>query len=77
MEVPGCDENIYLNKAISYDEIERVVKNLKLRKAVGIDKIPNEILKYKNIMIFMYRIFSYCFNHCVHKSGLVRLSHQF
>ena len=25
MEVPGYDENIYLNKAISYDKIERVV----------------------------------------------------
>ena len=53
MEVPGYDENIYLNKAISYDEIERVVKNLKLRKAVGIDKIPNEILKYQNNDIYV------------------------
>ena len=41
----GYKPNTFLNDEVSYDEIERVVKVLKLNKSVGPDAIPNEILK--------------------------------
>ena len=37
--------NKYLNAPIELFEIENMVTKLKSQKAVGIDKIPNEILK--------------------------------
>ena len=55
------EENIYLNSSISFDELENVVKNLKKKKAVGIDSIPYEMLKSHSVLLFIYRLFTYCF----------------
>ena len=61
MSREGYEENEMLNSDISYDEIEKIVKGLKNNKAVGIDNIPNEVLKNKDVMIMMYRLFIFCF----------------
>ena len=52
------EENIYLNSSISFDELENVVKNLKKKKAVGIDSIPYEMLKSHSVLIFIFRLFT-------------------
>ena len=59
------EENIMLNSGISFDEIENVVQKLKKNKSVGIDQIPNEILYYFDIMVFMYDLFNYCYTNGV------------
>jgi len=38
--------NNHLNASISLDEVEENIKKLKNRKANGVDRIPNELLKY-------------------------------
>ena len=59
------EENIMLNSGISFDEIENEVQKLKKKKSVGIDQIPNEILCYFDIMVFMYDLFNYCYTNGV------------
>jgi len=56
------DSNLTLNKNISYDEIEKQIFKLKNKKAAGIDGIPNEILKHKDVMLVLYKLFDFCFN---------------
>ena len=58
MKYENYKENSYLNSSISFDEIEIVVKNLKKKKAVGIDSIPYEML-FKNHILFCY-LFTAC-----------------
>ena len=65
MAVPLYIENEYINKNISYTEIQNIVKKLKNQKAVGMDLLPNEIIKSNSIQIFMFHFFSYCFEHRV------------
>ena len=45
MGLEGYSENVYINEAISLDELEYVINKLKLHKAVGLDEIPNEVLR--------------------------------
>ena len=61
MKDENYEENIYLNSSISFDELENVVKNLKKKRAVGIDSIPYEMLKSHSVLLFIYRLFTYCF----------------
>ncbi len=53
--------NTALNEPISYDEIEKVVLKLKAKKACGIDKIPNEVIKCKEIRLTLFSLFNACF----------------
>ena len=46
----------YLNAPIELYEIENVVSKLKIKKAVGIDKIPNEILKNPNMLKHRHKL---------------------
>ncbi len=48
--------------AISYDETEKITNNLKAKKAIGIDKIPNEILKINDVKYVMHKMFNAFFN---------------
>ena len=48
--------NEYLNAPIELFEIENIVTEMKSQKAVGIDKIPNEILKNPNILIHLHKL---------------------
>ena len=51
-----------LNMNISISEVTRVVKKAKSGKAVGVDKMPYEILKHKNIEQLLKMFFQLCFD---------------
>ena len=51
-----------LNKMITLEEIHRASKKLKNKKAAGIDKIPNKILKCANLFPVVQRLFQNCFD---------------
>ena len=51
-----------LNMNISISEVTRLVKKAKSGKAVGVDKIPYEILKHKNIEQLLKMFFLLCFD---------------
>ncbi len=55
-------ENPELNQNISRVEIDKVVNNLKNRKATGIDKIPNEVLKNDSVKNCLHKFFQYYFD---------------
>ena len=55
------EENYILNSPISIEEITRVCRKLKNKKTPGIDKIPNEVLKHKEIHEALLKLFSFCF----------------
>ena len=57
--------NMFLNGPISVREVENISKNLKNKKAVGIDNISYEMLKNKNVLCFMANFFNYCFENGV------------
>ncbi len=59
---PLYNENYILNKNFTLLEISKLINKLKNKKAVGIDKIPNEILKNKNIHIVLKEFFQLCFD---------------
>ena len=63
----AMDGNIHyineeLNSEISFHEIENVVSKLKTRKAVGDDRISNEVLKCKAVHLTLYKLFCLCFH---------------
>jgi hypothetical protein len=51
-----------LNEPLSYDKTHKAISKLKVNKAVGYDKIPNEVLKQAGIQQLVYALFAYCFN---------------
>jgi hypothetical protein len=55
--------NEMLNEPLTMAELIRAVTKLKRNKAVGFDKIPNEVLKQNNIRLLLYGLFSTCFNY--------------
>lgn len=56
------ETNDYINRAISFDEVETVINKLKLNKATGIDEIPNEILKNHSIKLALWNLFNKYFD---------------
>ena len=54
-------ENDELNYEISLNEVQYVVNKLKGKKATGIDKLPNEALKNKDIIKILTDLFKLCF----------------
>ena len=54
--------NEELNREISFHEIDNVVSKLKTRKAVGDDRISNEVLKCKAVHLILYKLFCLCFH---------------
>ncbi len=56
MSGPEYKENIYINEDILYSEVSQVIDRLWCNKAVGIDQIPNEILKYDDIKKVLVKI---------------------
>ena len=45
------ETNDFVNEEISFDEIEKAISELKAKKSVGIDNIPNEIIKNHDVML--------------------------
>ena len=62
-DTQGTQDTDILNCPITLDEIKRVIANAKSGKAVGIENIPNEILKCDILAPILYRLFSTCFEH--------------
>ena len=59
--VPSENDHL-LNGNIRLSEVTKIVSKLKLRKACGIDFIPNEVLKCKSILAFLLAFFQACFD---------------
>ena len=53
--------NIYLNEQLSYDEVEKAVRKLQNGKSPGLDNIPNEILKNKEVIMCLWYLYRKCF----------------
>ena len=45
LQTDAENSNVFINGDISYNEVEKAVKSLRVNKAVGFDGIPNEVLK--------------------------------
>ena len=50
-----------LNEPISFEETKRALMNLKNGKAVGLDNLPNEILKNDRLTNILNELFNVCF----------------
>ena len=62
MKTEHYESNEYLNRDISFSEMEHVIKQLKLKKSPGIDNIPNEVIKDRGFTLILFQIFRHCFN---------------
>ena len=54
-------DNDVINGDISYDETVAIIRKLKRKKAVGVDFIPNEVIKCPGINFVFYKLFSVIF----------------
>ena len=54
------DVNSPLNRRISKEEVELVTNRSLRNKAVGLDDIPNELLKHPQVIKLMYSLFNLC-----------------
>ncbi len=54
-------DNVQLNGAITIDEVQRSIIKCRLGKAVGIDNVPNEILKIEKLTPILHKLFNVCF----------------
>ena len=56
-----CQE--ILNDSISREEIKTLIRRAKCGKAIGIEGIPNEVLKNDSSITILHSFFSLCFEH--------------
>ena len=66
------DNSYILNGNITYNEVERVLRKTKNNKALGIDNIPYEILKSRNIIEFLTKLFNFTFENLLMPSDWYR-----
>ncbi len=57
--------NPEINMPLSFEELERCVGKLKLKKAVGLDVIPNEVLKKHDVMMLLFYLYQNFLNNCI------------
>ena len=57
----SCAFNDSLNSRFSIEELKHVTNRIQFRKAVGIDKIPNEVLKSDSVSRYLLQLFNVCF----------------
>ena len=62
MEQDDFIPNSFINEDISEYELDRIVSKLKNKKAMGIDGIPNEIMKCSDVRRLLIVYFNKCFN---------------
>lgn len=72
MNAPGYTENVFLNDHIGYDEIEKVIEKLKGGKAMGIDFIPNEVLKSTSLIFLLWKLMTKLFEYSLVPSVWLR-----
>ena len=58
MDNPGYAPNVFINEDLLYTEVNHVIARLKRNKAVGIDVIPNELLKYDDVKTALVHLFN-------------------
>ncbi len=63
---PDYVQNPELNSPLFFDELEYIINKHKKNKCVGIDQIPNEVLKKNDVMLILFQLYVKCFD-----SGLV------
>jgi len=63
MEHPEYNENIDVNKVLSFEEVEFIVNRLKTNQSPGIDFIPNEVLKRHDVIYILYHMLTKCFEY--------------
>ncbi len=54
------NSNEVLNREISVNEVISAVQKLKVRKAIGIDLIPNEVIKCPEVAVLFNKLFNVC-----------------
>ena len=54
------EENLFLNRIISLEEVKSVVMVAKSGKSVGIDKIPYEVLKFPIVISLLHSLLNLC-----------------
>ncbi len=52
-----------MNRDITLEDVMNAASKAKLGKAVGIDQLPSETLKYGPVYPFMVNLFNYCFKY--------------
>ncbi|CAG2217942.1 unnamed protein product [Mytilus edulis] len=52
-----------MNDEITIEETKRAIRKAKNEKAVGLDNIPNEIIKNDKLLTVLHRLFNTCFTH--------------
>lgn len=55
----------YLNRPVEVSEVVRVISQAKHGKAVGIDKLPNEVFKNQPSVLLIHAFFSKLFESAV------------
>lgn len=55
--------NYMLNSDITLEEAQRVVDKVQIKKAEGVDDLPNEALKTPNMLNILCRLFQKCFQY--------------
>ncbi len=63
IELNLSETNDFVNEPISYNEVRNAVKKLKNKKAVGVDFLPNEVLKCDDVILAMCYMFKLFFQH--------------
>ncbi len=59
---PLYTPNITLNRPIEIDEVRKAVGQAKNGKAMGMDNVPNEVLKNENVIKALHAFFQLCFD---------------
>ncbi len=59
---PDYVQNPELNGPLSCDELEYMIKRFKKNKSLGIDQIPNEVLKKHDFMLILFQLYVKCFD---------------
>ena len=55
--------NDFINKPISFQEVEQIINSLKLNKTCGFDGITNEVVKNKDVVLYLWKLFNILFDH--------------
>ena len=63
--------NIDLNKEITLDEVKKILKTLKKKKAVGVDRLSNEMIK--NTPIHFIEIILQVSNKCLKTGDILKI----
>ena len=61
--MPCVEDYLDLNRYITYQEVKRAINRSKNVRVIGVNNIPNELLKHEAVINLLHEFF----NHCVEK----------